>query len=707
MPNPVRRFLGWSGLSNGSVEFGEECDNVTGCTDCVADYGYTCDSNANTCTTTCGDGKHVSSNEECDDNNVDDGDGCSAACTVETGWTCSSSLLVPSSCIPIWGNGLLTSPETWDDGNTDNNDGCSSLCRQQLQFGRFICTDNTSVIPNTVWTDDCGDGYNVNKDMNSNLKPGFSDYCDDGNNNDNDGWSQNWQTETYYECIGGNLVKADFWRDMWGDGMKFSNITTSTGLSTIEWDDGNLVNGDGWSDNCEVETDYFWDGGNSTNPDRCWYTLKYRVAIKRVNIRSNSFIGIELNDTVQSHDGYFTNSDIGLTLKNKKTNSDISFDWKAHYGSSTIIIIEIYPNEVLEGGNRSVLEIDFKGKVKINDLLTLIDDNYDVKLIENPTNDSIGYILGVAFHVLFVIFFIGLWVIIIADIDSFCVLNIVTAMQRLYILFLINTRLAPFLATFGVQLGLVNFKTVYFEWIFLYQIDQADIAMNRQLYNSLGWFGYSSKNIIYNSAGALSFLLIVIFTYIAYLWVFGILKLLKINGKWMNFMNKLSTFWFHIFILIQQYVQNDLTLSVFINFSDLKFSNQTVIYSSSVCLLCAFILFSLILIPIGLISSNKVKNLFTEYMLLRAGAYYSNIKFTKDSQFLHYYIVYSMAYSIIYSTILISLRTLPLYQALCMLVLNFVYMVFSFLMPYKTRSLNMFNVINHVIIFACSLLVSP
>jgi cysteine-rich repeat protein len=41
---------------------------------------------AQSCTSHCGDGLVI--NEGCDDGNTLDGDGCSATCTVETGFTC-------------------------------------------------------------------------------------------------------------------------------------------------------------------------------------------------------------------------------------------------------------------------------------------------------------------------------------------------------------------------------------------------------------------------------------------------------------------------------------------------------------------------------------------------------------------------------------------------------------------------------------------
>ena len=47
-------------------------------------------------TPTCGNGA-VRLAEQCDDGNTDDGDGCSATCTVEAGWECTGE---PSVCVP-------------------------------------------------------------------------------------------------------------------------------------------------------------------------------------------------------------------------------------------------------------------------------------------------------------------------------------------------------------------------------------------------------------------------------------------------------------------------------------------------------------------------------------------------------------------------------------------------------------------------------
>ncbi|MCB9655936.1 MAG: DUF4215 domain-containing protein, partial [Deltaproteobacteria bacterium] len=66
-------------------------------------------------TAVCGNGT-VDPEEMCDDGNTDDGDGCSAVCTIE------------AKPEPVCGNGEIEGDETCDDGNAQNGDGCSADC---------------------------------------------------------------------------------------------------------------------------------------------------------------------------------------------------------------------------------------------------------------------------------------------------------------------------------------------------------------------------------------------------------------------------------------------------------------------------------------------------------------------------------------------------------------------------------------------------
>lgn len=84
----------------------------------------------------CGDG--VVSGEVCDDGNTSSGDGCSATCTVEPGFTCTGS---PSVCTPICGDGLIRGTEMCDDGAANGTlpSCCSAAC--ELKPSGTACDD--------------------------------------------------------------------------------------------------------------------------------------------------------------------------------------------------------------------------------------------------------------------------------------------------------------------------------------------------------------------------------------------------------------------------------------------------------------------------------------------------------------------------------------------------------------------------------------
>jgi cysteine-rich repeat protein len=96
---------------NGTVELGELCDEGVANSDTEPDACRT------TCRPAyCGDGT-VDASEVCDDGNVEVGDGCSAACTVETGWDCTGS-----ACAPICQDGLAVGEETCDGSDLREED---------------------------------------------------------------------------------------------------------------------------------------------------------------------------------------------------------------------------------------------------------------------------------------------------------------------------------------------------------------------------------------------------------------------------------------------------------------------------------------------------------------------------------------------------------------------------------------------------------
>ncbi len=96
----------------------------------------------------CGNGT-MELGEACDDGNTKAGDGCSAVCAKEPGFTCTGT---PSTCGAVCGDGVQTATEACDDGNTTAGDGCSATCT--IEAG-YLCS-NTS--PNLVTNGGFDDG---------------------------------------------------------------------------------------------------------------------------------------------------------------------------------------------------------------------------------------------------------------------------------------------------------------------------------------------------------------------------------------------------------------------------------------------------------------------------------------------------------------------------------------------------------------------
>ena len=94
---------------------------------------------------------------------------------------------VQSKWFTIWGDGKITYKETWDDGNVNDNDGWSSVWQLQTYESRFNWTNSSSRNPSTVWIDNWGDGFNTNKNIDSVSYAGKEKYWDDKNKVGGDG----------------------------------------------------------------------------------------------------------------------------------------------------------------------------------------------------------------------------------------------------------------------------------------------------------------------------------------------------------------------------------------------------------------------------------------------------------------------------------------------------------------------------------------
>lgn len=165
LPSSCERLCG-----NGAIDAGEQCDGVDLGGATCASLGFVggtllcaqCSYDTSACIApACGDGI-LSAGEECDDNNTNSGDGCNAACNVESGWECAGE---PSLCRRLCGNGAIDAGEQCDGPNLG---GASCVSLGYLR-GSLACSPSCQFDTRSCVAPRCGDGI---------LTPSAGEECD-------------------------------------------------------------------------------------------------------------------------------------------------------------------------------------------------------------------------------------------------------------------------------------------------------------------------------------------------------------------------------------------------------------------------------------------------------------------------------------------------------------------------------------------------
>ena len=210
--------------------------------------GFTSSAGASVCSPIWGDGLIVGT-EACDDWNSSNNDGCSTSCTIEAGFNCSRSAASScDTCTPIWGDSKKMAPyEQCEDGNTANGDGWDSTWHLEPGYSWTGGTTNSIDVWNWVW----GDGKRMG-----------SEQWDDQNIGSGDGCSKSCTVEVGFKWKGGSSTSKDSWDEIWGDGIVIYDTEANC-------DDGNFIDGDGWSSTCRTEAGWTWSGGTPKSPDIC------------------------------------------------------------------------------------------------------------------------------------------------------------------------------------------------------------------------------------------------------------------------------------------------------------------------------------------------------------------------------------------------------------------------------------------------------
>lgn len=199
-------------------------------------------------------------NFECKDGNWDRGDGCDENCEIERGWSCHFGSPVDNDvCREVCGDGFMLGYHHCEDWNNESGDGCSSRCHIEQGYECLGATAYEPDYPTPTLLERAPDTCTEICGKGKNLG---TYECDDGNLIDGDGCSATCTIETGYTCMGGGFYTADFCFDICSDGI---TVNAVTGMC----DDGNVINGDGCSIVCFVEDGWECTGGSLTSPDTC------------------------------------------------------------------------------------------------------------------------------------------------------------------------------------------------------------------------------------------------------------------------------------------------------------------------------------------------------------------------------------------------------------------------------------------------------
>lgn len=226
------------GCGDGVIMEGEACDDDDaedgdGCSStCEIEEGWLCNGQPSVCFAVCGDGI-LTGQEQCDDDNIVDDDGCSVECQVEDGWACDGT---PSACVTVCGDGFVVG-EVCDDANDVDGDGCTAAC--ELEEG-FACDGSPSTC-----TAVCGDGLILGDEQ-----------CDDDDAAPDDGCGSTCMVELGWSCAGEPSVCMTGC----GDGIV---------VGTEQCDDMGLVDGDGCTAACTLELGWNCTGAPSVCATEC------------------------------------------------------------------------------------------------------------------------------------------------------------------------------------------------------------------------------------------------------------------------------------------------------------------------------------------------------------------------------------------------------------------------------------------------------
>ena len=349
--------------------------------------------------------------------------------------------------LDTWGDGQLMNYGTsnyqiygWDDGNLNDHDCCSKSW--YIESG-CICTQIAGTQKSYCYKS-WGDGY---------YDTSKGEEWDDGNQENGDGWSDQWKVESGYACI--HTVSPDLCVLECGDGLLQSGE---------EWDDKNNMDLDGWSSKCKVEEGYAWSYNATLGFYQC-SSVHYSPVVSVESVDTINFsVMFVFNDTMRQ--SQITSNAMSLSMTGNQ--APYTIRWSASFIDDKHIKLSFSVSPQIIGRMNEVLKISLTDIIYYKNIYGIAmasPVSFEVSLnkIYPPASitaaaESVGYAFLITFGV-------SVWASILSGSSMELMWSMSNTLQIIYFLGLMSLYYPPHTLVVFNYIAYSNFQNPIFSYV--------------------------------------------------------------------------------------------------------------------------------------------------------------------------------------------------------------------------------------------------
>jgi cysteine-rich repeat protein len=378
-----------------------------------------------------------------------------------------------------WGDGSVQlSPQVYqcDDGNNLNGDGCSENWKIEENYE---CEIISALNNKSYWYSLCGNGV---------YQPTIPEECDDGNQFSNDGWENDCTIVPGFKWIN-FLLEPSLWFPNWGDGIRDTSPTVET------CDDGNNLDNDGCNKEWQIEDNYICSPGGG-GADVCTTIFPRPVIVDDSIDITSSKITIKFDQEMNVYN--VTEEDVFISISGP--NSPYSVTWTSQFKNALFEVSYAVSPPILGGVGEAIQIVLANVKVfKSSNLIPMSSPqtfNYEFGELEASQGTQSGG-QGASFTFIFTIL-LSIGISILTGGSMELMWSFANTLQLIFFLGLLNLYYSSDLKAIFGFMKYSNFENPLSKYMTKYITSFASFVQS-PVSAQFGDLGFESTNIILNS----------------------------------------------------------------------------------------------------------------------------------------------------------------------------------------------------------------